>query len=979
MERSKLTAPASHLCFGFAGRGLFEAANEGDHATAEAAWAILVSAAREHFGLDLETMQFLPEGVDNASLAELTQLIPLGLGMILFGRSMDLLNSGVDRAAIAPVLRDAGRAVAALQNALAKRSLTDGLSVNIRKIIEHEILLCLAEAADPGCLPGLVELGDTVVGWRGFIALVNADALDLARQLKAALLPDMPSGDIPHDLRRNILLSLANFVLAPGGETMLAFDYAHALRELDRPNDDIILAAFTRLVNNGRYEEALNIAATYDIRLLARQAAVKKNGQDARLAQMMLDLAVGDPAEIPHRLEGLEIEPARRDVLLMEAFIRLVNASRYDEALGFIRDYEIPVLAERSGGEAGRDARLARMVLDLAVGDPAVIPHRLDGLEIEPARRDILLLEAFIRLVNASRYDEALVFIRDYDIPALAQLRGGEAGRDARLAQMVLDLAVGDPAEIPHRLEGMEIEPARRDGLLLEAFIRLVNASRYGEALTFIRDYDIPALAQLRGGVTGQNALLAEMVLDLAVGDPAEIPQRLKGMEIEPVRRDVLLLEAFIRLANASRYDDALAFIRDYGIPALAELRGGEAGRNAKLARMVLNLAVGDPAEIPGQLAGLELPTERRETLLLEAFIRLANASRFDEAMAFAQAHGVAELSKRHSGATAGNTAIALAVMDLAVGDPAQVVKHFDGVEMASTRRDELLFGAFTGLVNAARYDEAETLAGAADCFRHLGEVPGQAADDARVADVVLDLQRSRTEAAVEKIGVLVRGRADAAVLDGLYVDSFVRLVNEGKFDAAQGMAQGRAVERRLAGRKLELCHDALAALLMLELQPGGAATRIPQRLEEALQGGLDEERVRELALVSFVTLVNMTDFATARLLLHLVEPTLIKFQQPYDESARNTLFAAGVLFLQDKDNWLRSAMIFARLRDALVKRAPPGTTPDALFWPAMRGEVMALHRLNQGADATALLEAFIGIYPDAPDDLLKQIESHNA
>ena len=27
----------------------------------------------------------------------------------------------------------------------------------------------------------------------------------------------------------------------------------------------------------------------------------------------------------------------------------------------------------------------------------------------------------------------------------------------------------------------------------------------------------------------------------------------------------------------------------------------------------------------------------------------------------------------------------------------------------------------------------------------------------------------------------------------------------------------------------------------------------------------------------------------------------------------------------------------------------------------------------------TALLEAFIGIYPDAPDDLLKQIESHNA
>jgi hypothetical protein len=175
------------------------------------------------------------------------------------------------------------------------------------------------------------------------------------------------------------------------------------------------------------------------------------------------------------------------------------------------------------------------------------------------------------------------------------------------------------------------------------------------------------------------------------------------------------------------------------------------------------------------------------------------------------------------------------------------------------------------------------------------------------------------------------------------------------------------------------LRHDALAALLMLELQPGGAATRIPQRLEEALRGGLDEERVQKLALVSFVTLVNMADFATARLLLHVVEPILIRLQPPYDEAARNAMFAAGVLFLQERDDWHRGATIFARLRDVLVKRAPPGTTPDALFWPAMRGEVLALHRLNRGADATALLEVFIGIYPDAPDDLLEQIESQNA
>lgn len=256
MERGKLTAKTRDLRFGFAGRGLFEAANDGDHATAEAAWAVLAAAAREDFGIGLETMQSLPEGVDDASLAELAQLIPLGLGMILFGRSMHLLNTGTSRAVLLPMLRNAGRAVTALQNALAKRSLRDGLSVNIQKIIDCEILLCLAEAADPGCVPGLVALGDTVAGWRGFVALVNAGALDLAGKLKEALLPDMPAGDVPRDLRRNILLSLANFALAPGGETMRAFDYACALRELGEPNDDIILGAFTRLVNAANFATA---------------------------------------------------------------------------------------------------------------------------------------------------------------------------------------------------------------------------------------------------------------------------------------------------------------------------------------------------------------------------------------------------------------------------------------------------------------------------------------------------------------------------------------------------------------------------------------------------------------------------------------------------------------------------------------------------------------------------------------------------
>ena len=60
--------------------------------------------------------------------------------------------------------------------------------------------------------------------------------------------------------------------------------------------------------------------------------------------------------------------------------------------------------------------------------------------------------------------------------------------------------------------------------------------------------------------------------------------------------------------------------------------------------------------------------------------------------------------------------------------------------------------------------------------------------------------------------------------------------------------------------------------------------------------------------MVAFVTLVNAADFASARLLQHLVDPLLLKLRPPYGEGERNALFAAGMLFLQERDDWRRSA-----------------------------------------------------------------------
>ncbi len=820
IDRNLLTDPLSDLRLGFAGRGLFEAAMAGDAQAAERAWASLLPAVHQRFRLELNSMSELPPGAPGASLAELAALMPLGLGMMLFSRVMVLQQAQVGRARLLPMLRLAGAAIAALQAALAQRSLSDGLSADIAEAIKTEILLCQAEAGDAACVPGLIARADVTLGWRGFVGLVNAGALAQARALRDALLSAQPGPELPSGLRRDALLSLVNLELAPEGEATCASHYAQALAALGEDVAWVYPAVFIRLVNGSRYAEALAMAADHDIDGLAQAAGAGTTGHDVRLARMVLDLAVGDPAQVPKRLKGLEISPTQAEALLLQAFIRLVNGSRYAEALEFIAAHDVAGFAARQGGEVARNVGLARMVLDLAVGDPAEIPGRLAGLEIDPPRRDALLLEAFIRLVNGSRYDEALEFIGKHDIDALAARQGGEVARNVGLARMVLDLAVGDPAQVPKRLAGLEIPPAQAEALLLQAFIRLVNGSRYAEALEFIAAHDVAGFAARQGGEVARNVGLARMVLDLAVGDPAQVPKRLAGIEIDPERRDNLLL------------------------------------------------------------------------------------------------------------------------------------------------------GAFTGLVNMARYGEAHALRRDAACFTGLDQMPGKAATDARIAQVALELNDGDNEEAVRQ----ALGLADAGVAEELWaallLDGFVRLVNAQNFAAAGAMAEAHGLENHLRHCGPALRQDAAAALLLLEIQAGSLPERLVARVAQAEEAGLVEPRLRALTLASFVTLVNHGAHAAARSLLPRVEPWLTDLRLPFDDAACNALFAAGMLFLQEPDDRHRAAVILARLREGLVERMP-----DPLFWPALRGEVVALYGLDRAHDALDLLQACIAAYQGAPEDLRQQIE----
>jgi len=93
-----------------------------------------------------------------------------------------------------------------------------------------------------------------------------------------------------------------------------------------------------------------------------------------------------------------------------------------------------------------------------------------------------------------------------------------------------------------------------------------------------------------------------------------------------------------------------------------------------------------------------------------------------------------------------------------------------------------------------------------------------------------------RVVAAVEKMAALEQAGADAARLGALYVDAFIRLMNDGDFAQAQQLAAGEGVERRLRHCTAPARQNALIALLLLELQPGGTAARVPGEMRQQIE-----------------------------------------------------------------------------------------------------------------------------------------------
>ncbi|WP_298215251.1 class I SAM-dependent methyltransferase [Acidocella sp.] len=504
-------------------------------------------------------------------------------------------------------------------------------------------------------------------------------------------------------------------------------------------------------------------------------------------------------------------------------------------------------------------------------------------------------------------------------------------------------------------------------------FVALVNAGAY-EAAARLRDgLGDPAKEELPAGLR-RDALLSLANFHLAAGEASQALAAADGLETLGEPGDAIRLEVFLRLVNAGRYQEALALDGTHDVMGWAAKTGSEAARDAALARAVLDLAVGDPALVPARLAAAQIEEERGQPLLLAAFTGLVNAGRYDEALALDGTHDIMGWAAKSGSEAARDAALARAVLDLAVGDPALVPARLAAAQIEEERGQPLLLAAFTGLVNAGRYDEADALAAAHPWFAELDRLPGEAARDARRVAVSLDLQQGRTEAALQRAEALERrGGEDRNWLDRTFVEIFIRLAGEGKFAAARALD----VEERLASCPDALRQDALAALVMVDAQPGGKADNVARRLGALAGSGVPQERLDHLTLSALSVLTNRAEMAAAREVLPLAEPLLLAARPPFAAALRDALFAAGILYLQDEPYWARATATFSRLRDALVKECPPGegekTSPAPLFWHVLRGEVVALQRLGRDEEAIALLRAFLPAYQDAPEDLRGQ------
>jgi SAM-dependent methyltransferase len=178
------------------------------------------------------------------------------------------------------------------------------------------------------------------------------------------------------------------------------------------------------------------------------------------------------------------------------------------------------------------------------------------------------------------------------------------------------------------------------------------------------------------------------------------------------------------------------------------------------------------------------------------------------------------------------------------------------------------------------------------------------------------------------------------------------------------------ALQGALARRSLtDALGWALRAAAKRELTLCLAETGDPECLSEVMAELRHDPSQRVLAWRVFVALVNGAHFEAALGLQQRAGLYAPDEDDPVD-LRRDALFTTGMLALQNAADWPRAAAIFAQLRRLLERLAPQKPENAPLFWPTVRGEILALKKLGREEEALALLQQVMPHRSGAPEDL---------
>jgi len=278
-------SPNDDLFFGFAGRALLEAANDGDTAQGERLRPMMRTAILERFGIDIERIVGLPPEVSRCSLGRLAALMPLNFAAILYADAMLALAQGASRPSVRARLDCAAAAARALRRAAGELAMEDALSGDLAWVAAAEAMLCAAETGDadvPDRLAALDALTGTAeraryaaMAARCFIGLVNGGHHALARGVLATCGPDETL--LQTSLERDFRFCCGIVYLQQDGDAGAAREIFAALR--------VALAgapptAFFWSVLRGEVHALLHLGETDEVRRLCQRFAACSDDGD---------------------------------------------------------------------------------------------------------------------------------------------------------------------------------------------------------------------------------------------------------------------------------------------------------------------------------------------------------------------------------------------------------------------------------------------------------------------------------------------------------------------------------------------------------------------------------------------------------------------------------------------------------------------------------------------------------------------------